>query len=91
MTTGYSVLLCWIFLHTAGSVLIATLVHGAINLFQGVFFGGVAPANQYWLLAGVYGLAALVIVLVFGPGLAGSCRLPAIFGHFRQGQAGLRR
>ena len=48
MTTVYSVLLCWIYLHTAGSVLIATLVHGAINPFQGVFLGGVDPAKQYW-------------------------------------------
>ena len=69
MTTIYSVLLCWLFLHTSGSVLLATLAHGAINLFQGVFFGGVDPAAQYWLLAGVYGAAALVLVLVCGPRL----------------------
>ena len=70
MTTIYSVLLCWLFLHTAGSVLLATLAHGSINLFHGVFFGGVDPAAQYWLLAGVYGAAALVLVLVFGPRLS---------------------
>jgi membrane protease YdiL (CAAX protease family) len=70
MTTFYSVLLGWIYLHTAGSVLIATLVHGAVNLFQGIFLGGVDPAKHYWLLAGVYGVAALVIVLVFGPRLS---------------------
>lgn len=40
MTTAYSVLLCWIYLHTAGSVLIATLAHGAINLSHGIFLGG---------------------------------------------------
>ena len=27
MTTAYSVLICWIYVHTAGSVLLATLVH----------------------------------------------------------------
>jgi uncharacterized protein len=70
MTTAYSVLLCWIYLHTAGSVLIATLVHGAINLFQGIFLGGVDPAMHHWLQAGVYWAAALVIVLIFGPGLS---------------------
>lgn len=70
MTTVYSVLLCWIYLHTAGSVLIATMAHGAMNLFQGIFLGGVDPAMHYWLLAGVYGVAALVIVLVFGPSLS---------------------
>jgi membrane protease YdiL (CAAX protease family) len=70
MTTIYSVLLCWLFLHAAGSVLLATLAHGAINLFQGVFFGGVDPAAQYWLMAGVYGVAALVVLLMCGPGLS---------------------
>jgi membrane protease YdiL (CAAX protease family) len=68
-TTVYSVLLCWIFVHTAGSVLIPTLAHGAMNLFQGIFLGGVDPGRHYWLLAGVYGVTALVIVIVFGPSL----------------------
>jgi uncharacterized protein len=80
MTTAYSVLLCWIYIHTAGSVLIATLAHGAIKIFQGIFLGGVDPAQHYWLLAGVYWTAALVIVLGFrlgkrppkSRGLAGS-------------------
>ena len=72
MTTTYSVLLAWIYVHTAGSVLIATLVHGAMNLFQGIFLGGVDPTKQYWLLAASYGAAALAIVLVFGPSLSRS-------------------
>jgi membrane protease YdiL (CAAX protease family) len=75
MTTSYSVFLGWIYLHTAGSLLIATLVHGAINLFHGIFLGGVDPAKQYWLLAAVYGTAALVIVLVLGPRLS---RMPSV-------------
>lgn len=77
MTTVYSVLLCWIFVHTAGSVLIATLAHGAMNLFQGIFLGGVDPGRHYWLLAGVYGVTALVIVIVFGPSLSRRPSLPA--------------
>ena len=67
MTTAYSVLLSWAWLGTGGSVLIATVFHGAINLSQGFFLGGVEPARQYWLLAGVYVLAALVVVLRLGP------------------------
>ena len=47
-----------------------------MNLFQGIFLGGVDPAKQYWLLAGVYGAAALVIVLVFGPSLSRKLRVP---------------
>ena len=67
MTTAYSVLLSWAWLGTRGSVLIATVFHGSINLSQGFFLGGVDPATQYWLLAGVYVLAALVLVLRLGP------------------------
>jgi membrane protease YdiL (CAAX protease family) len=61
LTMAYSVLFTWIYLHTRGSVLIATLFHGAINLSQGLLLGGLDPACTYWLLAAVYGLAALVL------------------------------
>ena len=61
LTMAYSVLFTWIYLHTGGSVLIATLFHGAINLSQGLLLGGLDPARTYWLLAAVYGLAALVL------------------------------
>jgi hypothetical protein len=57
---AYSVLVGWVYVHTGGSVLVATLLHGAINLSQGFFFGAVDAAREYWLLAGVYGGAALV-------------------------------
>ncbi len=70
MTVSYSVLLGWAFLHTRGSVLIATQFHGAINLSQGFFLGGMDPAMQYWLLALVYGVAAVVVALALGPDLA---------------------
>jgi hypothetical protein len=53
----------WVFLHTFGSVLIATLFHGAINLSQGLFLGGVAGATRYWLLCIVYGVAAVVVAI----------------------------
>ena len=71
MTIAYSVLITWIFVHTKGSVLIATLVHGAINFFHGVFLGGVEPTRQYWLMAAVYGAAAIVLAVVLGPSLRG--------------------
>ena len=61
LTMAYSVLFTWIYLHTGGSVLLATLFHGAINLSQGLLLGGLDPARTYWLLAAVYGLAALVL------------------------------
>ena len=58
-----------------GSVLIATLFHGAINISQGLFLGGIDGAIRYWLLSIVYGAAALAVA-VFALGLKSS-RKPA--------------
>lgn len=66
LTVAYSVLIAWVYVHTEGSVLVATLFHGAINLSQGLFLGGVDSGREYWLLAAVYGAAALAVALVFG-------------------------
>jgi len=44
-------------------------MHGAINLSHGLFLGGVDSAREYWLLAAVYGAAAIVLAFVFGPNL----------------------
>lgn len=66
LTTAYSVLFTWIYVHTAGSVLIATLFHGAINFCQGFFLSGIDPAREYWLLAFVWWVAALVVLVVTG-------------------------
>jgi hypothetical protein len=54
---------------------IATLFHGAINLSQGLFLGGIEGATRYWLLCIVYGVAALVVA-AFALGLK-SLRKPA--------------
>jgi uncharacterized protein len=75
LTVEYSILMTWVFLHTKGSVLLATLFHGAINLSQGLFLGGLEGAERYWLLCIVYGVAALVVA-VFALGLK-SLRKPA--------------
>ena len=69
MTTAYSILLSWVVLHARGSVLIATLFHGAINIFQGFFLAGVDPASRYWWLALSYGTAALTLTAILGPRL----------------------
>jgi uncharacterized protein len=70
LTVAYSVVIGWVFVQARGSVLIASLMHGAINLSQGFFLGGVDPARTYWLLAGVYGVTALALALVFGANLS---------------------
>lgn len=69
MTTAYSILLTWVFLRTHGSVLIATLFHGAINVWQGFFLAGTDPASRYWWLALAYGGVAFVMAVVLGPRL----------------------
>lgn len=69
LTVAYSILFTWIYIHTRGSVLISTLLHGTINFSQGFFLGGMDPAREYWLLAAVYGVAALALTLLFGPNL----------------------
>ena len=66
LTVEYSILMTWVFLHTVGSVLIATLFHGAINLSQGLFLGSVEGATRYWLLCIVYGVAALIVGVMLG-------------------------
>jgi hypothetical protein len=63
LTIEYSILMTWVFLHSLGSVLIATLFHGAINLSQGIFLGTLEGATQYWLLCIVYGVAALIAAI----------------------------
>jgi uncharacterized protein len=75
LTIEYSILMTWVFLHTKGSVLLATLFHGAINLSQGLFLGGIDGTARYWLLSIVYSAAALAVA-TFALGLK-SLRRPA--------------
>lgn len=63
LTIEYSILMTWVFLYSAGSVLVATLFHGAINLSQGIFLGGLEGAIRYWLLTIVYGVAAVIVAI----------------------------
>ncbi len=83
LTVAYSVLFTWVYLHTGGSVLIATLLHGAINLSQGFVLGGIDPAREYWLLAAVYVVAALVLVVAAGPNLSRKPRAGVLVGAGR--------
>jgi membrane protease YdiL (CAAX protease family) len=66
-TTAYSVVFSFLFLHTRGSVLLATVLHASINLFAPV---GIDPVRQYWLEALVWGGVALCLWLFLGPDLA---------------------
>lgn len=57
-----SVLFTWLYQHTGGSVLLATIFHGMNNL-SGVFLNGVEPVRLRWLLATVTTVAALIVIL----------------------------
>jgi uncharacterized protein len=60
----------WIFNNTAGSVLLAMLLHtsqGAMADFIFPMFTGVDDVRQFWLLAGLYVLVAIVVIILAGP------------------------
>jgi membrane protease YdiL (CAAX protease family) len=61
-----TVLFTWLARETRGSVLLAWLFHGAINT---LFFVNttVDIVQRWWLSAAVYGVAALIVVLLAGP------------------------
>jgi membrane protease YdiL (CAAX protease family) len=67
-TTSLSVLAAWFLKHTRGSVIITTLLHGATNTF-GFLTPGLDTATRWWLLAGVYCAAALLVAIIYGAGL----------------------
>ena len=73
---AYSVVFTWVYLRTRGSVLITAPLHGAINLSRGFFLGGLDFARVYWLLAAVYGVAALALVTAAEPNLSRKTRAP---------------
>jgi len=64
-TTALSVLAAWLLKHTRGSVLIATLLHGATNTF-GFLTPSLDTATRWWLIASVYCAAALLVSILHG-------------------------
>jgi membrane protease YdiL (CAAX protease family) len=70
-TIALSILAAWLLKYTRASVLIATLFHGAANTF-GFLTPGLEIAEYRWIMALVYGSAALLIVILFGAQLARS-------------------
>jgi membrane protease YdiL (CAAX protease family) len=67
-TTGASVLFTWLYQHTQGSLLIATLFHGAINSF-GFVNNALDPSSRWWLTGTVYIAAALIVSVIAGMSL----------------------
>lgn len=64
-TVGFSVIAAWLMKSSSGSVLIATLFHGASNTF-GFLTPSLDIGTRWWLLGGVYCAAALLNTAVYG-------------------------
>jgi membrane protease YdiL (CAAX protease family) len=60
----------WLFNNAIGSVLIVMLFHNMNNAFSGVFvgqmFSGQDSVNQAWLRLTLWGIVAIVLVVVYG-------------------------
>jgi membrane protease YdiL (CAAX protease family) len=76
-----TVLFTWLANRTRGSVWIAWLFHAAINVSAGFLFIG-DNLRQWWLSAGVFAVAALIIVIVNGPNLARQTTAPPMESTF---------
>jgi uncharacterized protein len=58
-----SVIYTWLLNHTQGSVLMASLLHGSMNVF-GILYVGMSALQGLWLPALVWSLTALVVIAV---------------------------
>jgi hypothetical protein len=66
---GLSVLFTWLYVHSRGSLLIATLFHGAFNTF-GLVNPALDPLPRWWIIALVYAVAALIVYAATGKNLS---------------------
>ncbi|HEU0022444.1 MAG TPA: CPBP family intramembrane glutamic endopeptidase [Dehalococcoidia bacterium] len=70
IVAGY-ILFTWLFNNSRGSVLIAMLLHTSLGVIGpeiiAPIFTGADLARYSWLLAGGFAIAALVVVVLFGP------------------------
>ena len=68
---GFVIVFNWVFNNANGSVLIVMLFHNTNNTFSNAFvgqmFSGADSANQAWLRLALWGVAAIVLVVVYGP------------------------
>lgn len=65
---GFSMLVTWLYVNSGGKLVLTTLLHAAQSFFV-IVNEGIPLGQQVWLMAGVYGALALLIVLLTGPTL----------------------
>jgi CAAX protease family protein len=70
-TIEWTIVFTWLFNNANGSVLIVLLFHNMNNTISGEFvsrmFSGADSANQAWLRLVLWGVVAIVLVVVYGP------------------------
>lgn len=61
-----SILFTWLYNNTRGSVLLAYILHAAMNTWTSIF--AIDPANQFqgWILTGVFVAVAVIVTIVSG-------------------------
>jgi membrane protease YdiL (CAAX protease family) len=69
-TIEWSIVYTWLFNNAKGSVLIVMLFHAMNNTFSSAFesqmFSGADSVNQAWLRLALWGVVAIVLVIVYG-------------------------
>src|SRR5215216_4567708 len=67
----WTITFTWVFNNAEGSVLIVVLMHNMNNTISGAFFNqmfsGAAAVSQAWLYTALWGVVAIVLVVVYGP------------------------
>jgi uncharacterized protein len=63
---GLSMLLTWLYISTNGNLLLTSIFHAAQSFFM-IANDGITQAQQLWLMEGVYGAMALLIVIEAAP------------------------
>jgi len=69
-STGLSILITWVYLHTKGSILISILFHGAIDSAWVILLNDSSLVQVNVLLTGVIWAAVMIVLAIFGPHLS---------------------
>lgn len=66
-TVSLTVLFTWMYNHTRGSVLLAYLLHAAINTWTRIFSVSTANRLESWILTALVTLLAVIVIVAAGP------------------------
>jgi membrane protease YdiL (CAAX protease family) len=67
---GQTIFFTWLWNRTGGSLLLMWILHAMVNVSGSVFFVG-DQVQQWWLSGAGYALVAVILVVLYGPDLAG--------------------